>query len=94
MESSEPDVERTERLDAEETVVRFVESPWSDPRVVAQRSDPTEDLGGAGDRSRRRLGGLAIRQMVVLPRLTNAIGRVALRSASRDHVALGGGAAS
>lgn len=94
MESGEQDVERTGRLDAEETLVRFVESPWSDPRAVVQRSDPAEDLGGAGDRGRRHLGRLAVRKVVVLPLLMRAIGRAALRSANHFNSSLEGGAAS
>lgn len=94
MEGGEQDVERTDRFDAEETLVRFIESPWSDPRAVVQRSDPAEDLGSAGDRSRRHLGRLAVRTMVVLPLLMQAIGRTALRDISPFEGNLEGGAAS
>lgn len=94
MEAGEQDVERTERLHAEETLVRFVESPWSDPRVVAKRSDPSEDLGGPSDRGRHHLGRLATRKVVVLPQLMRAIGRTALRSARMADRYSEGGAAS
>jgi len=94
MEAGEQDVERIERLDAEETLVRFVESPWSDPRVVAQRSDPAEDLGGPSDRGRRHLGRLATRKVVVLPQLMRTIGGTSLRSAGVTVGDLEGGAAS
>ena len=93
MEGGEQGVERTERLDAEETLVRFVESPWSDPRVVVQRSDPAEDLGSASDRRRRHLGRLAVRQMVVLPRLARALGKTALTGSTHIDKYLKGGAA-
>lgn len=95
MEGGEQGVERIERLDAEETLVRFVESPWSDPRTVVQRSDPAADLGAAPNRCRRRLGRLATSQVVVLPQLsTSAIGRAALLANYRSACTRDGGAPS
>lgn len=69
MSGGEQGAERTERLDAEETVARLVECPRIDPNPLVQRSDPTEDLEGAVDRCRRGLGHLATRQVVVPPQL-------------------------
>lgn len=76
MDGGEQNVERSERLDAEETVARLVECPCINPSPLVQRSDSAEDLGGTGDRIRRRLGGLATSQVVVLPQLNH-----------RDHLA-------
>ncbi len=69
MSGGEQGAERTERLDAEETVARLVEGPRVDPNPLVQRSDPTEDLEGAVDRCRRGLGHLAASQVVVPPQL-------------------------
>lgn len=69
MSGGEQGAERTERLDAEETVARLVECPRVDPNPLVQRSDPTEDLEGALDRCRRGLGHLATSQVVVSPQL-------------------------
>lgn len=95
MEGGEQDVKRTEQLDAEETLVRFVESPWSDPRAVVQRSDLAANLDGAPNRCRRHLGRLAAAQVVVLPQLrSSAIGRAALTVNYRFECDWKGGALS
>lgn len=94
MEGGEEYARRPERLRDEDTLARFVESPWGDPRAVVDSSDPASDLASAGDRRLRHLGGLATAQVVVLPHLTEAIGRTALTSASRDERDEEGGAAS
>lgn len=81
MSEGEQDVGRLERLDAEDTLARFVESPWSDPRALVDRPDPHADLAGAGDRGRYLLGRLATASVVVLPQLTRELGEQACSGA-------------
>jgi len=82
------------RLDAEDTLARFVESPWSDPRALVDGSDPASDLAGARDRRRRHLGRLATGQVVVLPQLTNALAEPAQVNAAADSSRAEGGSES
>lgn len=73
MSGGEHCAERTERLDAEETVARLVECPRIDSSPMVQRSDSASDLEGARDRCRGRLGHLATGQVVVPPQLDDRI---------------------
>lgn len=82
MSGGEEYVGRPERLHDEDTLARFVESPWSDPRVVVECPDPASDLAGARDRGSRHLGRLATASMVVLPQLTRELGEVGLAAAA------------
>ena len=82
MNGGEEYVGRPERLRDEDTLARFVESPWSDPRALVDRSDPASDLAGARDRSNRHLGRLATRQVVVLPQLTRELGELGVTAAA------------
>lgn len=81
MSGGEEYVGRPERLHDEDTLARFVESPWSDPRALVKRPDPAADLAGARDCCGRLLGRLAIAQMVVLPHLTCGLGDIGLAAA-------------
>lgn len=93
MDGGEQSVERTERLDAEETMARLVECPRVNPSPLVQHPDSAADLGGLSDRGRRHLGRLAVRQMDVLPLLGGEIGGTALRSVGAAEGDREGGAA-
>jgi len=87
-------VGRIERIHDEDTLARFVESPWSDPRLVVERPDLAAHLGGAGDRGRYLLGRRAVASMVVLPQLTRELGEVGITAASNPEGDLHRGASS
>lgn len=76
-------VRRAYRLGAE-AVARVIDRPWLNPRPLAERADPDADLARARDRGRSHLGRLATRQVVVLPQLKRAIGRLAITSTPRS----------
>lgn len=82
MSGGEEYVGRPERLHDEDTLARFVESPWSDPRALVERPDPAADLARARDRCSRHLGHLATAQMVVLPQLTRELGQLGLAAST------------
>lgn len=82
MSGGEEYVGRPERIRDEDTLARFVESPWSDPRALVDRSDPKSDMGGLSDRGRRHLGHLATRAVVVLPHLTRELGELGVTAAT------------
>ena len=65
---------RPERIRDEDTLARFVESPWSDPRAVVDSTDLAAHLAGGGDRRRYLLGRRATASMVVLPHLNRSLG--------------------
>jgi hypothetical protein len=82
MSGGEEYVGRPERIRDEDTLARFVESPWSDPRAVVDRSDSKSDMGRLSDRGRRHLGHLATRAVVVLPQLTHELGELGVTAAA------------
>lgn len=94
MSGGEEYVGRPERIRDEDTLARFVESPWSDPRAVVDRSDPDSDLAGARDRSSRHLGHVATRQVVVLPQLTRELGELGVTAAAAPMSDVGRGSSS
>lgn len=65
-------VRRAYRLGAE-AVARVADRAWLNPRPLAERTDPTSHLDRTGNRSRCRLGRVAVRQMVVLPQLRTGL---------------------
>ena len=94
MSGGEEYVGRPERLHDEDTLARFVESPWSDPRALVDGSDPASDLAGAGDRGRYLLGRRATASMVVLPQLTRELGELGVTAATTPMGDLKRGSAS
>lgn len=86
MSGGEEYVGRPERIRDEDTLARFVESPWSDPRAVVDRSDTDSDLAGAGDRGRYLLGSRATAAMVVLPQLTRELGELGVTAAATPMI--------
>jgi len=94
MSGGEEYVGRPERIRDEDTLARFVESPWSDPRALVDRSDPDSDLARARDRSNRYLGHLATRKVVVLPQLTRELGERGLAAATTPMTDLERGSSS
>lgn len=90
MNGGDDSARRAYRLGAE-AVARVVDRAWINPRPLAERRDSASHLGGARDRSRRRLGRVAARQVVVLPQLRRSKGGCALSaSIHADREAKGG----
>lgn len=86
MSGGEEYVGRPERIRDEDTLARFVESPWSDPRAVVDRTDLAAYLAGAGDRGRYLLGRRATASMVVLPQVTRELGELGVIAAATPMI--------